>query len=312
MDEQPKIEPSGMDADEIKKRRLLYEVEDELWKLLKRRAWLVGIIGVGGIWALVSFTVRQVADRPLQELQKQLLQADVQADNAKRAAAAASTAADQVTTQLTSLQASIQSLKDQAKGVEDQFRLVSQRINADAKNAALRSEKDFSAAQQRIAALEALVKQIGEDNEVTRRATADYAKKVATLENRIEREQKRFAENSAYTVWISFIPDKKSLALDIQGRLASAGFKAPLTEISFKTVFLEASKGTTLTYLAASEAKAQEVLAVVRSILKDVQTKKLPDADPQQLRFSKDLSLLFGFGGLYADPTTIHLSLGPQ
>lgn len=303
-----------MDPDEVDKRRLLYEIEDRLWELVKRRAWIIGVIGVGGIWGLVHFTVRQVADRPLQDLQKQLVQAEILADRAKGAAAAASGAADQVTGQLASLQASIQSLKDQAKGVEDQFRLVSERINADAKNAALRSEKDFSAAQQRISALEALVKKIGEENEATRKATADYAKKVAALESKIEKEQKRFAENSAYTVWIQFIPDKKSLAQEVQSRLASAGFKAPLSEILKLVIefFPGASKGTSLAYLPQSESKAQEVLALIRPILKDVQTRKLaerpeklPDT-PTKIPWVKEFSLFRSYG----EPTNIFLTLG--
>lgn len=286
-----------------KQEDLIRRLETEVMSRLKWRFWIgalvVALLGFFGVREML----RGFVDTEVKAAQRAAILAE---ESAKKA----TTATDEASKQTQSYIKTVETLQGEAQKVDAQFVAVRQRITADAKNAALRSEKDFSAAQQRLAALEALVKQIGEENEVTRRATADYAKKVATLENRIEREQKRFAENSAYTVWISFIPDKKSLALDIQSRLASAGFKAPLTEITSK--ILEASKGTTLTYLAAGESKAQEVLAVVKSILKDVQTKKLPDADPTKLRFSKEHSLLFGFWGLYAEPTTIYLTLGTQ
>jgi hypothetical protein len=155
-----------MNDEDVAKRKILYELEDEIWALLKRKAWIavfvVGIVGIGGIWATVHYTVQQVADGPLRDLQKQLVHAEIQADAAKRANATASNAAEQVRSNLDALQGSLRSLGEQAKGVEVKFTLVSQQIDASSKNAALRSQRDFNAVQERIAALEVLVKKIGE------------------------------------------------------------------------------------------------------------------------------------------------------
>jgi hypothetical protein len=292
-----------MDVDEVEKRKLLYEIEDKLWHLLKRRAWIIALIGVGGIWGLVHFTVKQLADRPLQDFQRQLVQAEILADRAKGAAAAASSAADQVTAQLASLTAVIQGLKDQAQSIQDQFGLVRDRITAEAKNAALRSEKDFSAVQQRIAALEALVKKIGEENEATRKATAEYATKIVALESQIENEPKRFAEHSSYTVWISFFPDRKSLAQQVQSRLAGAGFKAPISEIptSIK-LFPDVGKGISLSYVPQTEGKAQEVAALISPIVKDIKIRKIPEKPPDV--FFKKIPWE------YVEPTSMFLMLG--
>jgi hypothetical protein len=275
-----------MDADEAEKRKLLYEIEDELWKLLRRRAWIGVLIGAGGLWAAVNFAVREVADRPLQDVRNQLMKAEFLVERVGAAAAAASGVADQVKTQLASLTVSIQSLKDEAKGVEERFGVVRERISAEAKNAALRSEKDFSAVQQRIVALEALVKRFGEENEATRKATADYARKIAELESKIEKEQKRFAENSTYTIWISFIPDKKALALELQSRLASVGFKALFTPSLGMAI---PPKGSSLNFVPQSEPKVQEVLALIRPVVKDIEARKL-DAKSTKIKLPFEFS----------------------
>ena len=79
--------------------------------------------------------------------------------------------------------AQVEDLKGKATGVEKQFGLVKEQISAEGKNAALRSGQDFKAIQERISGLEALVKKIGDENDATRKATADYAKQVAVLES---------------------------------------------------------------------------------------------------------------------------------
>jgi hypothetical protein len=170
------------------------------------------------------------------------------------------------------LQTSIQGLQEQAKGVADQFSLVSQQINAASANAARRSQQDFDALQQRITGLETLVKKIGDENDATRKATADYARQVATLEVKVEKEQKRFAENSEYTVSIFFDPSRKAQAAELQSRLAALGFRAPIRELP-----ANAAKGNTLTYQSPSDAKAQEVMALVKPVVRDIQAKKFPE-----------------------------------
>lgn len=132
----------------------------------------------------------------------------------------------------------------------------------------MRSPRDFDAVQIRIAALEVLVK-IGEDNAATRKATAEYAKQIATLESKVEQEQKRFSENSAYTVSISF-NQKKAIATGLQGRLTALGFRAFAQELPLL------GRGNVLTYTEEGEAKAQEVLTLIKPIVKDVQAKKTP------------------------------------
>jgi hypothetical protein len=256
------IDGGSMDEEEIKKRDLLYEMEDKLWALLRRRAWIVGILGLAGIWAVVQYAVRSVADQPLQSLQKQLTQAEILAERAKGSATAAANAADQVSAQVGALTETLQALSNQARVVEE-------RIKAGEKNAALRSDRDSKAFQERIDALEALVKRIGAENEASKKATSDYARKVADLERRIEAEQKRFAENSAYTVLISFGPGKKALANEVQSQLARMGFKAVLNEMPS-----ELSKGNILTYDAQVEKKADEISGIVKPILKDISIKQ--------------------------------------
>jgi len=307
-----------MDDEEIKKRRLLYEVEDELWRLIKRRAWIVvvflALVGVGGLWAAVHVTVRQVADGPLKDLQRQLIQAELQAESARKANAEATTAANQARADLTSLQGTIQALRNEAKSVEDKFGLVSQQIDAAAKNAALRSQRDFNAVQERISALETLVKRIGDENAATRQAAAEYAKQIAALENKFDREQKRFAENSAYSISIFAVSEKRVLAQEIQRRLASVGFRVTLSELPLKV------DKTTLTYHEKNEAKAKEILSMLGTSLKDVQligiSSKKPLAEAPKLS-TLDLFKSDGWSSLSGlnimqlfDPNSFSLSIG--
>lgn len=267
---------------EVKKRALLYEMEDHFWSLVKRGvvpfAAVLTVVGAGGIWIAVELIVQRVAETPLRELQKEVVRAEVQADAAKRASDAAKTSSEQVTAGLNTLNTTLQGLTEQAKAVELQFRLVTDQINAASDNARLRSQRDFDAVQRRIAALEALVKQIGEESAASRKATAEYARQIAALESKVEREQKRFAENSEYTVLIFFDPSRKALATELQSRLAALGFRAPVHELPAK-----AFKGNALTYHEQSDAKAQEVLALLKPVVKDVQGKK---AKPPEI-FSK-------------------------
>src|SRR5690348_10571842 len=113
-----------MSEEEVQKRKVLYEMEDELWGLIKRRAWIFviafAVIGTGGILAAVHVTVQQFADKPLKDLTKQLILAETQADGAKTAAAASRAAADQVRTDLAALQSSMEALDKQAKNVQVQ------------------------------------------------------------------------------------------------------------------------------------------------------------------------------------------------
>src|SRR5262249_49238779 len=193
----------------------------------------------------------------------------------------------------------LEDLKTQATGVEKQFGLVTERINAEGKNAALRSSQDFKAVQERISSLEALVKKIGDENEATRKATADYAKKVSTLESQIERNQKRFAENSQYTVWIRFEPEQKTLAQEAQNVLANVGFKATLTELKTETAEASAgdrAKDNSLGYFAQDETKAQEILALIKPIIKDVRSVKL-SSSPTTFPFKSKIPLeILGWG----------------
>jgi hypothetical protein len=293
-----------MDADEVEKRKLLYEMEDELWNLIKRRAWVVvvlgSVIGFAGIWGMVQFVVSHVAEQPLRALEKNLAQAELLAERAKNAAVAASGSADKVTAEVSSLTAGIQGLKDEAKGVEGQFRLVIERINAEAKSAAIRSDKDFAAAQQRISALEALVKKIGEENEATRKATVDYAKKIAALEAQIEQEQKRFAENSLYSITIRFGPEKRGLAQQVQSRLSALGFKAPISELPERMPVER--KGNVLQYSSQSEKKVQEVVALIRPLVKDVEVIKFDLAS-----FGKLPLTIYTLGGFYSNSMFLFL-----
>ena len=265
-----------MTEEEVKKRDILYGMEDELWRLVKRRIgyYLAGVAIVGGvgIWLVAELVVQRVAEAPLKELQKEVMRAEFQADGAKRASDAARTSSEQVTAGLAALNTTLQNLNEQAKAVEVQFKLVTEQINAASDNASLRSQKNYDAVQRRISALEVLVKQIGDENAATRRATAEYGKQMAALEGKVDREQKRFAENSAFTVSILFDPSKKVLAGEVQSRLSALGFRAPLHELPAKT-----TKGNELTYHGESDAKAQEVLGILKPVVKNVQGKKAPE-----------------------------------
>jgi predicted nucleic acid-binding Zn-ribbon protein len=150
----------------------------------------------------------------------------MQADAAKRASETAKASAEQLSAGLTTLNTTLQGLNEQAKGIELQFKFVTDQINAASENANLRSQRDFNAVQRRITALEGLVREIGEDSAASRKATAEYARQIAALETKFDSEQKRFAENSAYTVPIFYDPSKKSQATEVQSRLASLGFPA--------------------------------------------------------------------------------------
>jgi hypothetical protein len=175
---------------EAEKRELLHELQDGVWKFVKERAWwtavIFGVFGVFGvpllIYTLVERTVDRVAVVPLKAVEKNLTQAELLAERAKKAASDAAAAAAEVNAQ-------VEDLKGKATGVEKRFGLVTEQINAEAKNAALRSTQDFKASQERISRLEALVKKIGDENEATRKATADYAKQVTVLEAQIEKNR---------------------------------------------------------------------------------------------------------------------------
>jgi hypothetical protein len=268
---------SDVQPSEVEKLKLLYETEEKLLGRFKHRFWIILILGslgvVGAIYALVERTVNQVATGPLKEIEKKLTESNLLSEKAKAAATTAAGSADQVNAQLSLRQKDVEDLQEKAKVVEKQFGVVMDRINAEARNAATRSTQDFKAAQERISNLEGLVKKIGDENEATRKATADYAKKVALLEGQIEKNQKRFAENSKYTVWISFVPEQKALAQQVQNVLANVGFKASVRESS--TV----GKGNSLVYWSQEETKARDILDLVKPIIKDVQPTRLADME---------------------------------
>jgi hypothetical protein len=259
---------------EAEKRELLHELQDGVWKFVKERAWWISVLVAIGVPVLIYTVVERIVDQraatPLKAVEKNLTQAELLAERAKKAASDATGAADQATSQVSSLTKGLEDLQQKAAGVEKQFGLVTERINAEGKNAALRSSQDFKAVQERIASLEALVKKIGDENDATRKATAEYAKKVSVLESQIERNQKRFAENSQYTVLISFVPEQKAIAQEVQNVLANIGFKASTTESSTER------KSNYLLYLARDETKAQEILELIKPILKDVRSAKIP------------------------------------
>jgi hypothetical protein len=264
---------------EVEKRKLLYELDDELRKLFKRRFWIITIIvaiaGVVGVpWAISTFvqrTVEQVAGVPLKAIEKNMMQAELLTDRAKKDASDAMGAAAEAKSQ-------VEALKGKAAGVEKEFGLVTERINAEAKNAALRSTQDFKANQDRIARLETLVKQIGDENEATRKAYADYKKEIDRITAETDRNQKRFAENSQYSVLINYYSsEQRPLAQQVQNVLANVGFKAALLPLFSSAVpgatdpaTGEPWKGNSLTYSPESEMKAQEILPLIKPIIKDV------------------------------------------
>jgi hypothetical protein len=269
---------------EVEKRKLLYELEDELRKLIRRHAWWIFILGstvvLGAIYTSVKIVVDQVAATPLKEIQKNYAQAELMAERAKKGASDAMDAAGQANAQ-------VEDLKGKATGVEKRFGLVTEQINAEAKNAAARSNLDFKATQERISRLEALVKKIGDENEATRKAYADYKKQIDEITAETARNQKRFAENSQYTVAIFFFPDQRPLAQKVQNVLANVGFKATLAAGpppgvlgSTDPATGEQSKGNTLRYSPDNEMKAQEISALIKPIIKDVRLLAEPPKIP--------------------------------
>jgi chromosome segregation ATPase len=295
-------------------------MEDYFWTLVKRRLVITGLavllISAGGIWVAAELVVQRVAETPLRELQKEVVRAEIQADGAKRASDTAKTSAEHVTAGLNGLNTILEGLGEQAKAIESRFALMNEQINAASDNARRRSQQDFDAVQRRIAALEALVKQIGEDSAASRKATAEYAKQIAALESKVERDQKRFAENSAYTVSILFDPSKKGLATEVQARLAALGFRAPLHELPSN-----AAKGNSLSYQASTgDAKAQEVLALLKPLVRDLQEKKLAVPEKSEpsiskktfdkLEFKPAAGIVFSLLMSGLDPKSLQLQLG--
>jgi hypothetical protein len=292
-----------MEPSEVQKRTLLYELEDHLKKLFLRRAWILGIVGIFGLYILARFVVEQYAATPLKEIEKKYAQAELLADQigkkyaqaelladrAKKAASDAQGAADQATTQAAQATTQMSSL---TKGVQD----LADQI-AEGKNAAGRSNLDSQATQQRISRLEALVKNISAENEVTRKAYAHYKKQIDKITAETASNQKRFAENSRYTVLIVSSPEQRPLAEKVQNELADVGFKASL--LGLPPVAAPAGAppgwvppwppwgpstdpGNTLTYTPDNEMKAQEILARIKPILKDVrlESKEPPKIPP--------------------------------
>lgn len=294
-----------------------HDLEDRFWGLVRRRIVIGGIavllVGAGAGWIAIEHVVQRAVETPLRELQREVVRAEVQADGAKRANETAKASAEQLTAGLDALNRTLQGLGERAEAINTQFIRVDEQINAAAKNANLRSQRDFNAIQLRIAGLEALVKRIGEENTATRKAAADYAKQVATLEAKIEREQKRFAENSAYTISIFFDPSRRALANELQGRLTAVGFRAPTHETPGQT------GKNLLTYHGESEAKAQEVLGLVQPIVRDLQATKAPPVKPvPALKGDKKFDFLAGgevisgfFSGTkwHLDPKSMQLAL---
>jgi hypothetical protein len=271
-DRVPDLQPS-----EVEKRTLLYELEDELRKLIRRRFWIFLFFGAVVGYGAIKLVVEQVAATPLKEIQKEYAQAQLMAELAKKGASDAMDAAGQVNAQLSLRQKDVDDLQQKAKVVEKQFGLVTEQINAAAKNAEVRSGQDFQANQERISRLEALVKKIGQENEASRKAYADYKEQIDKITAETARQQKRFAENSRYTVVISSSPEQRPLAEKVQNELAIVGFKASLIPVpppgvpaSTDPATGEPWKGNHLTYSPESEMKAQEILALIKPIVKDV------------------------------------------
>src|SRR5690349_5398542 len=183
---------------------MVYTMEEKLWAIVKRRIIVTGVLiavaGIGGIWGAIELVVARVAETPLKNVQKEIIRAEVQAESAKRASDVAQASSEQVTKGLNALNTTLESLGGQAKAVETQFKLMKEDINAASENARLRSKQDFGAIQSRISALESLVKQIGVDSAASRKAAAEYAKQIAALEIKVGSDQKRFADNSLYTI----------------------------------------------------------------------------------------------------------------
>jgi hypothetical protein len=267
---------------EAEKRELLYETEEKLWKLIKNKLWwstvIVGVFGVLGvlggvlgvpllIHTLVERAVERVAATPLNETKKEYAQAHLMAELAKKGASDAMDAAGQAKTQ-------VQDLTSRAAGVEERYGLLTERINAEWKNATLRSTDQFKAAQERISRLEALVKKIGAENEDSRKAYADYKKQIDEITAETAKSQQRFAENSQYTVLISYSSEQRPLAQKVQSALANKGFKAQLLPLGapgpIDPATGELSTGNSLTYSPESEMKAQEILTLIKSFIKDV------------------------------------------
>src|SRR5262249_16257433 len=161
---------------EVEKRELLYETHAKLLKLFKQQFWWVFILAasiVGGLIYSIAYTVvDRFAAVPLKAVEKNLAQAELLAERVKAAQTAAEGALAQMNAQLSLRQKDAQDLQEKFTDVDKQFAFFTERMNAEWKNAALRSTQDFKAAQDRIARLETLVKQIGDENKDTRKAYA--------------------------------------------------------------------------------------------------------------------------------------------
>jgi hypothetical protein len=297
-------------------RAALFELEDEFWGLVRRRIVVTGlvalIIGAGGGWAVIELVVQRNVETPLRDLQKELVRAEMQAQGARSASETARASAEQVTSTANALKDTLQDLGQQASSVEERYKAVRAEIDAASQTERRRSQQDSVAIQQRITALEALVRRLADDNVASRNATADYQRKITELEQKVEGEKKRFADNSGYTVSIVFDPSRKNLATEVQARLAVLGFRAPLHEQPANAV-----KGNTLTYQPSSEAKAQEVISALKPLVKDIQEKKMAEYLPYKKESSSSKIDFKGAGVLplmlFAwDPKGMQLQLGAQ
>jgi hypothetical protein len=274
--------PGRNDLYDLEKLRILRDMEDELWALAKRRGWMVllivGLVGIGGVWALVNQLVARAIERPIEESRARIIDMQVQTELTKRAGAAAGSVADQASGQLKVLTTAIEGLQRQADGVNTQFKLVTGQIDAATRNAAIRSTNDFKALQDRIAGLEKLVKTIAEDSQASKRAALEYEKKLAALQSQIENEQRRFAENSKYVVTVSYVKPKRDIASQVQARLSALGFRVSVVSDDFYPFsgFSKTTKPsqTTLTYPPDTESKAQEITEAIKPLVGEIRQVK--------------------------------------
>jgi len=281
---------------------LLQEVQRELTSWAKTRLWWIAAIavigGYLGFTVLVKEVIREFAGKAVQEAVEASILARDSAQKAK-------VVTDQGTKQAETYATTVAALQEKANGVDAQFVVIRQRLQAESTNLKANAEREVKEITTRLARLEKLVTGLATQPQIAQTAVTNYQKDVAEIKAAAFADGKRFAENAKYFVIVYYNEKTSAVSTKVLEKLREAGFKVtssskvlvftsypsalltPEAILSYKPSenLLRQKEITvnTIIYDFGAEAKAKEIADLIRPLARVTQIRSWTLGDPSEL-----------------------------
>lgn len=294
--------------DELRRFKVFVKVRDDLEKWMKDMKWrywgallVYGVVGTTSGYALieskVTSTVHESVEKSLAEVRQAAYRAveaaavaESKTKEAQEKIDKAKDKAERFTTKAEEYADRVALLDKRAQDVNASFIVVQRALHAETENVRGGSVREINVITDRLSHLEALVAELGKMSEQSRNAVAKYQRNLDKRAETARNEEKEFAENSEYLIWVFYSKGLRGPADAVVKKLREAGFRTTSIDVTSERLFWVRTGlspgGKMIRYMSGEEKKAYQVRKLLALLpeIGEIEIRKEPPIVVERLK----------------------------